>query len=45
MNCFTDEVLDTILKALPELGLSLPLSVDDCDKANEHFTDIESPMD
>ena len=41
MNYFTDEVLDTILKALPELGLSLPLSVDDCYKANEHFTDIE----
>ena len=38
---YSDETLDTILKALPELGLSLPLSVDDCDEANEHFTDIE----
>ena len=38
---YPDETLDIILKALPELGLSLPLSIDDCYKANEHFTNIE----
>ena len=38
---YSDETLDIILKALPELGLSLPLSIDDCDNANEYFTDIE----